>query len=186
MNDQKNKNSTDSILLTKKTPVSYIKKLLNDCSKCGHCCSYSSGFFLEDDIKKISFKLGMKKEDFINEFLEEIKIFNSKVYKSKLKNNNNKKKLNYGECVFLNDKKECTIHEIKPFHCKIASGCEKIGEQIYIWFMLNYLVNPNDPESIRQWATYLETHETIPGGKLIDLVGDREKLSKILNYEILK
>jgi len=53
--------------------------------------------------------------------------------------------------------------------------------------MLNYLVNKNDPESIRQYAAYLKSGgKTIPGGKLEELIPDKEKLKKILNFEQLK
>jgi Fe-S-cluster containining protein len=185
----KNKTITDSIFLTKKTPLSYVEKLLDDCNKCGHCCSYSSGFFLDEDIKKISNKIGMKKNDFIEKFLEEKEIFNTKVHQSKIIKENEKSKKNtkhYGKCIFLDEHKECSIHDVKPLHCRIATGCKTIGEQIHVWFLLNYLVNSNNPESIRQWAKYLEVNKTIPGGKLIELVEDKEKLSKMLNYELLK
>ncbi len=52
--------------------------------------------------------------------------------------------------------------------------------------MLNYLVNPDDPESIRQWKMFLTQNNPIPGGSLKELVHDEEKLKKILSYEILK
>ena len=91
----------------------------------------------------------------------------------------------YGECVFHDKKQGCTIHEVKPLHCKVGS-CNDHGEAIHLWFTINYFVNKNDPESVRQWATYLKTHPTIPGGELEDLVPDKEMLSKILSYEILR
>lgn len=52
--------------------------------------------------------------------------------------------------------------------------------------MLNHQVNVNDPESIRQYAIYLKTHTTIPGGELEELVPDKERLRKILDFTILK
>jgi len=52
--------------------------------------------------------------------------------------------------------------------------------------MLNYIVNSSDPEAIRLWAEYLKTHPTIPGGDLEELVPDKERLKKILNFEILR
>ena len=54
------------------------------------------------------------------------------------------------------------------------------------WFTLNHFVNVDDPESIRQWAVYLKTHDTIQGGSLEELVPDKKLLKKILNYEIIK
>ena len=56
----------------------------------------------------------------------------------------------------------------------------KFGEQLSIWFVLNHLLDPHDPEAIRQWASYLKTHPTIPGGELHQLVSDKQKLHKIL------
>jgi Fe-S-cluster containining protein len=28
------------------------------------------------------------------------------------------------ECIFLNKKKECDIHEVKPYECRKVFGCE--------------------------------------------------------------
>ena len=50
----------------------------------------------------------------------------------------------------------------------------------------NYFVNKDDPESIRQWNQYLKTQPTIEGGKLKDLVKNKKRLNKILNYDILR
>ena len=53
--------------------------------------------------------------------------------------------------------------------------------------MLNYFVNKNDPESIRQFAAYLKSGgKTLPGGRLEDFIPDKKKLKKILNYDILR
>lgn len=30
------------------------------------------------------------------------------------------------ECIFLNEKKECAIHDIKPYECRKVFGCEGI------------------------------------------------------------
>ncbi|MFW6014660.1 MAG: YkgJ family cysteine cluster protein [Candidatus Nanoarchaeia archaeon] len=167
--------------ITAKTPSEYIKKLALNCEKCGHCCTYGSGYFLNDDIKRISSHMGVKKEQFIKDFLEEKRLFNTRVYCGKTKRNNKP----FGPCIFFDSKEGCVIHEVKPFHCSLSMGCGEYGEYIALWFTLNYLVNPNDPESIRQWANYLQTHPTLPGGELHELVPDREKRRKILNYEIL-
>jgi hypothetical protein len=47
-------------------------------------------------------------------------------------------------------------------------------------------VNAHDPESIRQYAIYLKTHEALPGGELRELVLDEGRLRKILDFTILK
>ncbi len=89
----------------------------------------------------------------------------------------------YGPCVFFDD--GCKIHTVKPLECRIGN-CSEYGEELSIWFMLNYQVNVSDPESVRQYAIYLKTRPTIPGGKLEELVPDKEKLGKILDFRILR
>ncbi|MGM5482161.1 MAG: YkgJ family cysteine cluster protein [Nanobdellota archaeon] len=169
--------------ITSKTSAEHIKKLAENCERCGHCCSYGSGFFMPDDIDRISWHLGFKKTHFISEFLEEKTIFNTKVYKGRINPTSAKKP--FGPCVFYDKNEGCIIHEVKPFHCRISMGCGEYGEYIATWFSLNYLVDPNDPESIRQWSHYLKTHPTIPGGELHHLVKDKKKLNQIMNYELL-
>ena len=80
----------------------------------------------------------------------------------------------------------CKIHKVKPLQCRIGN-CGEHGEELSIWFMLNYLVNTKDPESIRQYNIYLQSGgKTIPGGNLEELIPDKEELKKILNFEQLK
>ena len=82
-------------------------------------------------------------------------------------------------------KNGCTIQEVKPLHCRVMN-C-KDGEEMSVWFDLNFFVNPTDPESIRQWALYLASGgKNIPGGELREIVPDATKLRKILRYEVLK
>jgi len=51
--------------------------------------------------------------------------------------------------------------------------------------MLNHFVNKDDAESIRQFASYLKTGgKTLEGAELKDLVTDKDKLKKILSFEI--
>ncbi len=86
----------------------------------------------------------------------------------------------------LYDKKEgCMVHEVKPLFCKVGN-CHEHGESLNQWFMLNHLVNENDPESIRQWAVYLKQNDVIPGGSLQELVPDKNKRNRILQFKILK
>ena len=55
-----------------------------------------------------------------------------------------------------------------------------------LWFDLNYFMDAEDPQSIREWAIRLNLKPTIPGGNLHELVPDQEKLKKILHYHELK
>jgi len=175
------KDDIDSFMITKDTAMEYIVKLSGKCEICGHCCKFDSGIFLDEDIKKLAKSMSVPEEEFKARYLEEKEIFNKKVWKAKLKRDGKP----FGPCLFLDDK-ECSIHEMKPKHCKIASGCNEYGRQINMWFMLNHVLDADDPEAIRQWAQYLKTHPSIPGGELHELVKDKEKLAKIMDYTILK
>jgi len=115
----------------------------------------------------------------IKKYLDERWIFNRKVYKSK-----KPKDKPFGPCVFLDDK-ECTIHDAKPLNCLLGSGCHEHGQELSIWFMLNYVIDPSDPQAIREWNEYLKIAPTIPGGKLDELVKSKKLLDKILDYRIL-
>jgi len=170
-----------NISISAKTPLKDILKLAGDCNKCGNCCRYSSGFLVEGDIKNIADFLGITEKELKEKFLEEGEKFNTKKLRPKIL----KKGKPYGECIFYQEKEGCTIHPVKPLHCKVGN-CNEHGEAIHLWFTINHFVNKNDPESVRQWATYLKTHPTIPGGNLEDLVPDKKLLNKILNYEILR
>ena len=152
-----------------------------ECRQCAHCCSHGSGFLIGDDLGNMAEFLGMKEKEVKEKYLEEKELFNTKLSKPKLKTNDKP----YGECIFLSNKK-CKIHKVKPLQCKVGN-CNENGEQLSIWFMLNYLVNTNDPESIRQYSAYLKSGgKTIPGGKLEEIIPDKEKLKKILSFERLK
>lgn len=123
----------------------------------------------------------MREREVKEKYLEEKELFNTKLLKPKLKTTNKP----YGECIFLENKR-CKIHKVKPLQCKVGN-CNKYGEKLSIWFMLNYLVNKDDPESIRQYGAYLKSGgKIIPGGKLEELVPDKERLKEILNFEKLK
>ena len=161
------------------------RSLGDDCETCNaHCCKYGSGYFLPEDIKKLAEHLKMSEEEAIKEYLEEVTVFNTNIHRAKqIKHRNSN--VPHGQCMFLGQNYKCVIHDVKPFHCKLGT-CTDHGEDLSIWFTLNHLVNKHDPESVRQWATYLKTHKTIPGGSLKDIIPDEEKLKKILSYEMLK
>jgi|TARA_B100001971_G_scaffold187336_1_gene187967 hypothetical protein len=173
------------INLTKNTPVEEVLKLVHAC-KCEACtngCKYGSGFLVNDDISRIAKHLGITEEVLKKEFLEEVEKFNTKKYRPRIL----KKHKPYGKCAFFDQEIRCRIHEAKPLECKVAMGCKDYGEQLSLWFMLNHFVNENDPESLRQYATYLKSGgKTLRGAELKDLVPDKEKLKKILSFELLK
>lgn len=168
--------------ITKDTPVRMMRELGKDCQKCGSCCKHGTGMVIAEDIPKMAKFLNVTEEKLKQDYLEETDMFSAKAWKLK----QIKGKKPFGPCVFLGKDKGCDIHVAKPFHCSIAN-CQPYAEQAIQWFYLNYLVNVDNPESIRQWASYLKHREfVIEGGQLEDLVPDKERLAKILSYDIVK
>jgi len=170
------------IQIEKSTPLRVIRDLGKDCKMCGSCCRHGAGMLIEEDLKRIARFLSVDAEKLKKNFLERVEMFNTKAWKPRLVKGGKP----YGTCVFYDSKKGCEIHAAKPLQCAI-SNCKEYGEQLIQWFYLRYLVDPNDPESVRQWASYLKHKDwVIKGGNLDELVPDKEKLKKILSYGILK
>ncbi|MBI5392307.1 YkgJ family cysteine cluster protein [Candidatus Woesearchaeota archaeon] len=172
-----------SVIIEKDTPIDIIEHYGKECTQCGKCCSIDSGLVLEEDIPKIADFFGISIEKVKQLYFDEHQKFNTSLYKLKQIKKEGKP---YGKCMLFDEIKGCAIHTAKPKHCRVCSVKSKYGEQLSIWFLLNHLVNVNDAESIRQYAQYLQTHPTIPGGELDKLVPDKERLRKIMNYEILR
>jgi len=173
-------------IITKNTPLKEVLQLAAPCrcNSCNHGCKFGSGSLVGDDSKNIARFLNIPEEDLKKGFLEEIELFNKKLQRPKLIREKGKP---YGRCVFYDDKKGCTIHEVKPLECKTSISCKDYGEELSVWFMVNQVIEPEDPESIRQFAQYIESGgKVIPGASLQELVPNKEKLKKMLNYEILK
>lgn len=136
------------------------------------------------DAKRLAKFLDVSESDLKKGFLEEIELFNKKLLRPRLIREKGKP---YGKCVFFDDKKGCTVHEVKPLECRTSIQCKDYGEELSIWFMLNHAVDPNDAESIRQYAKYIKSGgKLIPGASLEEIVPDKERLRKILSYEIMK
>ena len=152
------------------------------CTSCNNGCKFGSGILAGDDLKNIAKFLGISEEDAKKHYFEESDQFNKKVLKPRLLRDNKP----YGKCVFFDEQKGCTIHSVKPLQCKTAMNCKEYGEDLAKWFMVNHIVDPDDPESIRQYAIYLKTHNPIEGAELHNLVKDSNKLKKMLNFEMLR
>ena len=173
-------------IITKSTPLKEVLKLAAPCrcNSCNHGCKYGSGSLAGGDSKNIARFLGISEEELKKGFLEEIELFNKKVFRPKLIRENNKP---HGQCVFFDEETGCTIHEAKPLECKTSIQCKNYGEDLSIWFMVNHIIDVDNPESVRQYAQYINTGgKIIPGAELENLVPDKDKLKKILSYEILK
>ncbi len=170
------------IKITKDTPLKMIRELSKDCTMCGNCCKYGAGFLVPEDIPRLARFLGMTEQELKEKCLEEIEIFNTKAWKPKRL----KEGKPYGKCMFFAGENGCSVHAAKPFQCAITN-CSEFAEHLIQWLYLNYFVNPDDPESVRQWASYLKGKEwVIQGGNLHELVPDQERLRKIMSYEALK
>lgn len=167
-------------MIHKHTPKDEILKLGKNCRKCGHCCSMGAGFAEDHELDIIAKHLKTTKENLKEKYFDKTQVFNKYVYRPKL----TAKDKPFGPCIFLKDK-VCGIHEVKPFHCRVGNCSEEHGNDLSEWYTVNCLVDENDPESIRQWNTRVILKPTIKGAKPIDIVGDRDKLKKILEYEIL-
>ena len=167
-------------MIEKDSPQETVMELARECRKCANCCKVDSGYLVNDDLRRISEYLGITEDKLSDDYLEEFEKFNTTLSKPKIV----RKGKPYGKCIFLIDGL-CSIHEVKPLYCRLVN-CGPLNREMIIWFDLNYFVDVNDPESIRQYAFYLKHGPTIKGGELRDLVPDEEKLNKILSYDILK
>ena len=173
-------------MIHKSTPLKDVLKMAApcQCNSCNHGCKYGSGALAGDDSKNIANFLKISEEELKQNFLEEKELFNKKILKPRLIKEKNKV---HGRCIFYDDEKGCTIHEAKPLECKTSIQCKNYGEELSVWFMVNHIVNAKDPESIRQYAQYIKSGgKVIPGASLKELIPDKERLKKILSYEILK
>lgn len=172
-------------IITRHTPLKKILGLGMQCDRCGHCCSHGSGFLTREEHKKIAEFLKISEKELKERYLEEVEKLNTRLWRPKLVKEQGKENLPYGKCVFLKDNR-CEIHKIKPLQCRVGN-CFEHGEKLSLWFTLNHFLNENDPESIRQYAVYLKSGgKTLKGAELKNLVKDKEKLKKILSYEVLK
>ena len=150
------------------------------CARCSHGCKVGSGFFGDESLKPTAQFLGISEEELKAKYLEEVEMFHTKRFRPKTQAKP------FGQCIFFDKIKGCTIHPVKPLECKIASGCKAHGEEAQIWFRLNYFVNPDDPQSIREYANVLKCNpKTIKGGSLKELVPDNTRRSNILSYKEL-
>lgn len=139
-----------------------------------------SGILVGDDRKHLAALLGMDEKKMEWRFLEKVEQFNKTFYRPKLMR---KEGMPYGRCIFLDKKGMCKVHDAKPLQCKIAMGCRSYGEDISLWFLLNYLLDNGDPEAIRQFKLYLDAGgKTLPGGSLARLVGPKKRLKTMLDY----
>lgn len=178
--------TTDNITITKDTPKEVMIQLAPPCrcKKCENGCHYGSGTLHDDDLQPLAKFLRVSVEKLKEEHLEKIEKFNTTKYRPKIRRKGDKP---YGTCTFFSSWKGCSVHDAKPLQCKVATGCRSHGEEAAAWFDINHFVNKGDPESIRQYAVYLESGgKTLPGASLEELVPDKQQLKDILAFKIMK
>jgi Fe-S-cluster containining protein len=163
--------------ITKDTKKEDILKLGSDCRKCGNCCRYESGFLAEDDLEKIAAFLSVTPEEVKERYMSEVERFGKKL----LRPRTIKKDKPFGECIFLKET-ICSIHDVKPLMCRIGS-CIKEGPILMEWFLLNYVIDAYDQNSIRAWAARLKSHPTIKGGTVNELIPEEDIRKKLLEDE---
>lgn len=159
-----------------------LEELGKDCKRCGHCCSFGSGIVLESEIPKLSGFMKMDVEEFKKKYLEPHECFSTMHFRFK---QNREKGKPYGSCIFLTKDKLCHIHDVKPLYCRIGN-CGPLSNDAIQWFHLNHSIDKFRPDSIREWKIYCELKDVIPGGKLDEIIPDKETLARILSYDILK
>jgi Fe-S-cluster containining protein len=93
------------------------KKQGCDCDKCKECCTREPGWFVPEEIPVAAKHLGLSEQDFVREYCAEH--VEDDIYSL-----SPKQKPNSTECIFLNEKRFCSIHEVKPYECRKVYGCE--------------------------------------------------------------
>lgn len=166
------------MIITVKTPVEEMVKIGSRCDRSNHCCKHSTGFLAQGDLVNLSRHLQIPIRQLKQKFLREEDIFNRIMLRPKKLIKNKP----YGRCVFLDDVKGCTVHMVKPLQCKVST-CKHDGSAILQWFYVNHVLDMHDPESVRQYAQFIQFHNPIPGASLEELIPDEEERKRILSYK---
>jgi Fe-S-cluster containining protein len=169
------------MIISRKTPKELVLQRGTDCRKDNHCCRYSTGYLIDEDHKRLAEFLKISESELKERYLTAVKLFNKVAYRPR----SLKDKKPYGPCIFLDEKEGCKVHSVKPMHCRLYT-CSPDGFDLTQWFYLNYLLDTDDPQAVREYAEFIRFHEPIPGGALEELIPDSQKLKKILGYEIFR
>jgi Fe-S-cluster containining protein len=162
--------------IRRSTPKNVIEQLSGPPDKEDQTCQYGSGVLIKEDLPDIAAHLGVTEDELKKKYLREVTKFNTTLYRPKLKSEP------YGQCVFHDKIDGCSIHEVKPYQCKIATRNHH-GEKIIEWFDVNFFVNPKDATSLREWHQRTKFKKTIPGASVEELVPDKEKRERVLRGE---
>lgn len=97
---------------------------MKKCNDCGKCCQFSSGFLAENDKENIAKHLKISVNELEKIYLEKTRMFGTEAWRPKFPKP-------FGPCIFFNKKKHCTINNVKPMLCKLASCKEDVTNVFY-------------------------------------------------------
>ena len=121
----KNDKEIDEIIFTKHDKA--FEEI--DCLKCANCCKTTGPLFTKTDVKRISKHLGLKPQDFEEQYLQ-IDEDDDKVLKSV-------------PCTFLDENNFCSIYEVRPKACTEFPHTDRIKQkQIFKLTEKNTVVCP--------------------------------------------
>src|SRR3989344_5812362 len=166
--------------ITRTTSTEEILTLTEPCSctACQHGCKMGSGTLGDGDAEPMAKLLGISVAELKEKHLEEIEKFNTKRLRPKILRNGKQ----YGNCTFFKEGK-CSVHAAKPLECKVAMPCKPYGDKLIAWFDLKHFLNPNDPESVRQYAAFLRVGGMLlPNAAIADIVPDAAQREKNHSY----
>lgn len=171
------------MLISRRTPKKVVLELgKSDCRSrnCSFCCTYGSGFLDGSDVLRIAKFLRLSEEELKKRYLEEVERFHTRRLRPRLKSRD----MPYGPCVFHESGAGCAIYPVRPLQCRVGS-CNSNSADLQKWFDLNYFVDADDPQSVRDYALWLEFNEPLPGGRIEELVPNELKRRQMLNYEVI-
>ncbi len=190
------KKDFSTVDITKLTPKHKILELVKESARPGDMCETLPGYIHEKEIDEIANQLGVSVKELKDNFLREVRAYNTVLHRPKheaverrlgFKPTDIIHQMPYGKCIFLDGAKpgehKCMLGDSKPLHCKIASN-GAFSEKLHAWYLLNHAVKTGDKFSLREWAIYLKTHPSIPGGELHELIDNPQKLNAIFQDEV--
>jgi Fe-S-cluster containining protein len=104
-----------------------MERISCNCQLCKDCCEHKPGWLQFGDEKKISAKLGISVKELFDRFLiiDWIDVAGKTIFilspcATHLKPGSIMPSIPLGICAFLNEKRECTIHEVAPLECQLT------------------------------------------------------------------
>lgn len=86
------------------------------CEACQECCTREAGWFVPEEIKPAADFLGLSEDEFVEQYCQKHDLGHTFALSPKAKEDTT-------ICVFF-EKGLCKIHEVKPYECRKAFGCE--------------------------------------------------------------